>query len=79
MTKKRLYKSRTDKVLAGVIGGLGEYFDMDPTLLRLLYILIAILTGLIPAFIGYVVAALIVPNKPLIHHMSHTENEHSKN
>ncbi|MFZ2621402.1 MAG: PspC domain-containing protein [Minisyncoccia bacterium] len=68
---KKLYKSNTDKVFAGVIGGLGEYFDIDPTILRLAYILITILTGLIPSIIGYFVAVLIVPNKP--HHTHHTE------
>jgi phage shock protein C len=70
--KKRLYKSE-DKVFAGVIGGIAEYFDMDPTILRLLYILVAVVTGLVPAVIGYIIAALIVPNKPPIVHMEHTE------
>src|SRR5690349_17636959 len=61
---KRLYRSEHDKVFAGVLGGLGEYLDIDPTILRLVYILIAILTGLIPAVIGYIIAYLIVPPKP---------------
>jgi phage shock protein C len=75
MTNKRLYKSDTDKVFAGVIGGLGEYFDVDPTILRLLYILIAVVTGLIPAVLGYIIAALVVPNKLPIIHMEHSEKE----
>ncbi|MFZ2149807.1 MAG: PspC domain-containing protein [Minisyncoccia bacterium] len=62
---KRLYKSDTNKVFAGVIGGVGEYFDMDPTLLRLAYLLIAILTAFVPALIGYLIAVIIVPKKPL--------------
>ncbi|MFA5889182.1 MAG: PspC domain-containing protein [Candidatus Paceibacterota bacterium] len=73
--KKRLYKSEEDKVFAGVIGGIAEYFDMDPTILRLLYILIAVLTGLVPAIIGYIIAALIVPHKPRVYHVEHTEPE----
>lgn len=76
--RKRLYKSDTDKIFAGVIGGLGEYFDFDPTILRLIYILIAVMTGLVPAVIGYVIAALIVPNKPPIIHMEHTEKPESE-
>ena len=60
MTKK-LYKSEHNKVIAGVIGGIGEYFDIDPTILRLLYILIAIMTGLMPAVIGYIIAAIVMP------------------
>lgn len=71
--KKRLYKSEEDKVFAGVIGGVAEYFDMDPTILRLLYILIAVVTGLIPAVLGYIIATLIVPRKPHIHHVEHSE------
>ncbi len=71
--KKRLYKSKDDKIFAGVLGGIGEYFDIDPTILRLLYILIAVMTALFPAIIGYIIAALVVPNRPEVHHMQHTE------
>jgi len=74
MTKK-LYKSDTNKVFAGVIGGIGEYFDIDPTILRLLYILVAFATHLLPATLAYLIAALIVPNHPHIHHTRHTEPE----
>lgn len=71
--KKRLYKSKDDKIFSGVIGGIGEYFDIDPTILRLLYILIAVMTALFPAIIGYIIAALVVPKRPEVHHMQHTE------
>lgn len=64
---KKLYKSNTDKVFAGVIGGIGEYFDIDPTILRLAYILLAVLTALVPAIIGYIIASLVVPKKPHTH------------
>lgn len=60
---KRLYKSSTNKVFFGVIGGVGEYFDIDPALLRLGYLLLAVLTAVVPAFIAYLVAAIIVPQK----------------
>ena len=63
---KRLYKSDTNKIFAGVIGGIGEYFVLDPTILRLAYILLAVVTVLGPAIIGYVIAALVVLKKP--HH-----------
>lgn len=61
---KRLYKSKTNKVIAGVIGGIGEYFDVDPTLLRLGYLLLAVLTAIVPAIIAYLVAMIVVPNAP---------------
>jgi phage shock protein C len=71
--KKRLYKSKDDKIFAGVLGGIGEYFDIDPTILRLLYILIAVMTALFPAIIGYIIAALVVPKRPEVHHAHRTE------
>ena len=74
MMKKRLHKSNEDKIFAGVLGGIGEYFDIDPTILRLLYILIAVMTALFPAIIGYVIAALVVPKRPETHHVHHTEH-----
>lgn len=62
---KRLYKSQSDKVFAGVIGGLGEYFEIDPVLLRLAYLLLVIVTGFFPGIVAYIIAAIIVPKKPL--------------
>ncbi len=61
---KKLYKSENNKVISGVLGGLGEYFDIDPTLVRLAYLFVAIITAVIPAFLAYIVAVLIVPNRP---------------
>jgi phage shock protein C len=59
---KRLYRS-TDNKMAGVIGGIGEYFDVDPVLLRLLYAAVTVFTGLIPGLVLYVAALFIVPKK----------------
>ncbi len=78
---KRLYKSDENKVFSGVIGGLGEYFDVDPTMLRLAYILVAILTAAFPAIVGYIIASLVVPNRPgspHVHHVDHTEKTEEK-
>lgn len=61
--RKRLYKSNSNKVLAGVIGGLGDYADIDPTVLRLIWLLIVIITGFIPGLLVYLIAILIVPKK----------------
>ena len=71
---KKLYKSEDNKVFSGVIGGIGEYYDTDPVLLRLVYILITVLTGVFPCIVGYVIASIIVPDKPRIHFAS-TENK----
>ncbi len=72
---KKLYRSNTNTVFAGVLGGIGEYYDIDPTILRLVYILITIASGFMPALIGYIIAALIMPKKPIF---SHKEADYSE-
>lgn len=78
MHNKKLYRSDTNKVFAGILGGIGEYFDIDPTILRLGYVLFTIMTGVFPAIVGYIIAMCIVPKKPYIHHMEHTEKHEPK-
>ncbi|RJQ14350.1 PspC domain-containing protein [Candidatus Parcubacteria bacterium] len=58
---KRLYKSNKNKIFWGVIGGIGEYFNIDPTLLRLAWILVVVLTAFFPGVIAYILAAMVVP------------------
>lgn len=57
---KRLYRSTTNKVLAGVCGGLGEYFNVDPTIVRVVFVLLALPGGL-PGILPYVILWLVVP------------------
>jgi len=59
--EKKLYRSRTDKKLCGVCGGLGKYFDIDPTLVRLATVLISLFGC---GVIAYIVAALVIPEEP---------------
>jgi len=61
---KKLYRSDENKTVAGIIGGVGEYFNIDPVVLRLLLILILIFTGFVPGLITYFIAMLVVPKKP---------------
>ena len=58
---KKLYRSVSDKKLAGVCGGLAEYLNMDPTVVRLLW---ALLTLFGPGILAYIVCVLIIPEKP---------------
>ncbi|MFH0972081.1 MAG: PspC domain-containing protein [Candidatus Micrarchaeota archaeon] len=60
---KRLYRSRIDRILGGVCGGLGAYFNIDPVLVRLIFVLLALAGG--TGIILYLVAWLIVPVEPL--------------
>ncbi|HTO93425.1 MAG TPA: PspC domain-containing protein [Bacteroidota bacterium] len=61
---KRLYLSDTDKKLAGVCGGVAEYLEIDPTVARLLVVVLDLLTGVIPGLFVYMVAWMIMPRKP---------------
>lgn len=72
---KKLYRSDKDKMISGIIGGLGEYMDIDPTILRLAYVIIAVVTGIFPAIIGYFVAMIIVPKRPGMYHAEYTEKK----
>ena len=59
---KKLYRSRTDRQLAGVCGGLASYFGIDVTIVRILFVVLALAGG--PGLILYIILALIVPEEP---------------
>jgi phage shock protein C len=61
---KRLYRSRTNRMVAGVCGGLGEYLRLDPTVVRLAIALLTVLTGFLPVVVFYIVMMIIVPESP---------------
>lgn len=58
---KRLYRSKKNRVIAGVCGGIGEYFNIDPTLVRLLWILFMFAGG--SGILAYIIAWIIVPEE----------------
>jgi len=60
---KRLYLSDTDKKIFGVCGGIGETYNVDPTLIRLGMVFLALITVVLPVVIAYVVAWIIIPKK----------------
>ncbi|GBD88997.1 phage shock protein C [bacterium BMS3Abin03] len=60
---KKLYRSRTDRMIAGVAGGLAEYFDIDPTLIRVLFIVGIFIGG---GILAYIILWIVVPEKPLV-------------
>jgi len=59
---KKLYRSTTDKMIGGVAGGLAEYFDIDSTLIRVLFIVVVFLGG--GGIIAYIILWIVVPQKP---------------
>ena len=61
MERKKLYRSMTDKKLCGICGGLGDYFDIDPTVVRLLWVIFTLCGG--AGLLAYIICALIVPKE----------------
>ena len=62
MEGKKLYKSNTDKKIAGVCGGIAEYFNIDATLVRLGWVVFSLLGG--SGLLAYIIAAIIMPDQP---------------
>ena len=58
---KKLYRTSDDKMIAGVCGGLGRYFTVDSTLIRLGFVFIGLLTGIVPMVVAYIVGWIIIP------------------
>lgn len=73
MEAKRLFRSEKNKVFAGICGGVGEYFEVDPAMIRLIWLLATFFTGVVPGIIAYIFATFIVPRR--IMHASHIHHE----
>jgi phage shock protein C len=63
-TVRRLYRSRTNRMIAGICGGLAEYSGIDPTIARVLFILLAFVTGG-AALLAYPILWVVIPEQPL--------------
>lgn len=64
---KKIYRSQTDKKIAGICGGLGEIFSIDPTVIRLGVVFIGLATGVFPIVVAYIVGWMIIPVGPPPH------------
>lgn len=60
---KRLEKSRSNRVISGVLGGIGEYFNIDPTIVRIIFIILTVF-GVGSPFLIYIVLAIVMPEAP---------------
>lgn len=61
---KNLYRSNDNKIFAGIFGGLGEYYNIDPVLLRAGFIFIMLITGILPGLLAYIICRYVIPKKP---------------
>ncbi|MCP6726684.1 MAG: PspC domain-containing protein [Patescibacteria group bacterium] len=60
---KKLYRSKENRIFAGVVGGLGEYFSVDPVALRMGWIFILVFTGFAPGIVAYIISIFIIPER----------------
>lgn len=63
VNKKVLYRSKSNRIFAGICGGVGEYMGIDPTMIRLIWLLVVVFTGFFPGLIAYIIAIFIVPER----------------
>lgn len=61
-TMKKLYRSKKNRLLGGICGGIGEFSSIDPTIIRLLFLFGAVATGFFPLVLAYFVALFIIPS-----------------
>lgn len=61
---RKVYRCRWDKKIAGVCGGFGQYFQIDPTMIRFAALCLMLITGIIPLLIAYLIAWAVMPEGP---------------
>lgn len=61
---RKLYRSRSDRIIAGVCGGLADYFSIDSTLMRVIYVVLFLITGVVPLIVAYLIMWVLVPEHP---------------
>ena len=59
----KLVKSTYDRKIAGVCGGIAEYFDLDPTVVRVAYVLLSVISAAFPGIIVYIILAIVMPDR----------------
>lgn len=67
MANKKLYRSIDSAMLGGVLSGFAEYFDVDVTLVRVLYIFITIFSAFFPAVLAYLICWALIPSKKVFY------------
>ena len=58
---KKLYRS-PNRIIAGVCGGIADYFDVDPTLIRVIYMILSLFSAAVPGFLLYIILMIMIPN-----------------
>jgi len=63
MSESKLYRSRKNRMISGVCGGIAEKFNMDPTIIRLIWALLTFVTAEFPGIIIYIICAIVIPSE----------------
>lgn len=61
---KKLYRSKTERNISGVCGGIAVYFNVDPTIIRLAWAIISLMSASIPGILIYVICSIVIPEEP---------------
>lgn len=61
---KRLYKSKTDKMVSGVCGGIASYLNIDSTIVRVVWALVSVFSAAVPGLLVYIICAVVIPDEP---------------
>lgn len=61
---KKLYRSKTERQISGVCGGIAAYFNADPTVVRLVWAVVSVLSTAVPGILIYIICALVIPEEP---------------
>ena len=72
---KKLYRSEENVILTGLLGGVGEYFEIDPVIIRVGFVAFLIFTGLFPGVFIYIIALFVIPKKPHYEYIVVDEHE----
>ena len=64
MIMKKLYRSKTERMLSGVCGGIAVYFNVDPTIVRLIWALVSVFSAAVPGVLLYIIWSLVIPDEP---------------
>jgi phage shock protein C len=74
---KKLYVSTVNRKIAGVCGGIAEYFEIDPTVVRLGWVILTLTTGIVPGIVAYVAAIIMMPKAHTAREVSALKAKHA--
>lgn len=61
---KKIYRSKSQRMLGGVCGGIAHYFNIDPTIVRLVWVLVSLFSASFPGLIIYLICVIVIPDEP---------------